>query len=225
MKETGLNETKEITTPKIENYKEIHPQKGMTFENAKTYWNNLFSGKLDKEIRTKYEEEAVKHMPAEGFRGKYVDDGKTEKYVPKDSTEAGKVCIEKLKEYGLDGIEYKNFEPDFSKVSEGTVKINHMSENRHDYYDENGMRQEGNYTQADKKCAKLWNIQKKGGRTDWTEKEVDKWRHNPEHHCIWHETSDAKTMNLVPEEIHKFFTHAGGVVMCKIRDGGNKFDD
>lgn len=70
MKETGLNETKEITTPKIENYKEIHPQKGMTFENAKTYWNNLFSGKLDKEIRTKYEEEAVKHMPAEGFRGK-----------------------------------------------------------------------------------------------------------------------------------------------------------
>lgn len=66
---------------------------------------------------------------------------------------------------------------------------------------------------------------KKDGRTDWTEKEVDKWRHNPEHHCIWHETSDAKTMNLVPEEIHKFFTHAGGVVMCKIRDGGNKFDD
>lgn len=27
MKEIGLNETKDITTPKIENYKEIHPQK------------------------------------------------------------------------------------------------------------------------------------------------------------------------------------------------------
>ncbi len=70
-------------------------------------------------------------------------------------------CKEKLAEYGKDGIEYKNLEPDFSEVSEGTVKIDNMTEHRDDYYDENGELQSGNFSQADAKLAKQWNEQQK----------------------------------------------------------------
>ncbi len=67
----------------------------------------------------------------------------------------------KLAEYGKDGIEYKNLEPDFSEVSEGTVKIDNMTEHRDDYYDENGELQPGNFSQADAKLAEKWNEQQK----------------------------------------------------------------
>ena len=130
--------------------------------------------------------------------------------------------------YGKDGIEYKNLEPDFSEVSEGTVKIDNMTEHRDDYYDENGELQPGNFSQADAKLAEKWNEQQKDGRTDWTDEDVYEWRHDPAHQCSWHERCDTKTMDLVPYDIHSYCKHLGGVSECKARDSvndGGGFDE
>lgn len=70
-----------------------------------------------------------------------------------------------------------------------------------------------NFKQADKACAEKWNTEKKDGRTDWTAKDVKKWRQ--ENMCSWHERINMKTMDLVPRKIHEVCKHYGGVAECK----------
>ena len=43
----------------------------------------------------------------------------------------------------------------------------------------------------------------------------------------WHERCDMKTMDLVHQDIHTFFSHSGGVAECKARDNakGGDFDE
>ena len=102
-----------------------------------------------------------------------------------------------------------------------------MTEHREDYRDNRGIMQDGNFTQADKQCAELWNEQKRDGRADWSEEAVSKYR--KEHGLEWHERCDTKTMDLVKHEIHDFFRHSGGVYECKTRDNnepsGGKYDE
>ena len=109
---------------------------------------------------------------------------------------------EVLSQYGVDGIEYKNGLPDFSPVSEQTVRIDMKSDRIQ------------NFKQADTKCAEQWNQESRNDRTDWTAREVNQYRH--ENNLSWHECSDRKTCQLVSQDIHKTFTHYGGVVECKL---------
>ena len=148
--------------------------------------------------------------------GEWYREGMNLKFVP-NSFEARK----ELSQLGLDGIKYDRFaEPDFSSVSKTTVQIDKMTSER---------RGPGNnFEQADKKCAEVWNKEGFEGKNDWTPREVEKWREDPNHHYTWHERSDMKTMDLVPSEIHNECKHYGGCVECKARDGllgGNKYDN
>ena len=118
----------------------------MTVSEAKDFWNKEFTVEpienTDSEFGGKYNsyEKRLGCVPADGETGKFEGERGNSKFIPSDETERGAVCKEKLAEYGKDGIEYKNLEPDFSEVSEGTVKIDNMTEHRDDYYDENGYR-------------------------------------------------------------------------------------
>ena len=134
--------------------------------------------------------------------------------------------MDKLNEKGMDGIEYKNAEPDFSKCAEATVRIDDMTQNRDDYIGADGTIKQGNFTQADIKCSEKWNAEARDGKSDWTARDVYNWRH--ENKCSWHERCDTRTMDLVPFEIHSHCKHLGGVSECKVRDAvnvGGEFDE
>lgn len=234
MQEIKSSEVNETKAPETENYRNIQPENGMTVSEAKDFWTQEFSAEpvenTDSEFGGKYNsyEKRLGCVPADGENGKFEGERGNSKFIPSDENERGVACKEKLAEYGKDGIEFKNLEPDFSEISEGTVKIDNMTEHRDDYYDGNDELQSGNFSQADAKLAEQWNEQKKDGRTDWTDEDVYEWRHDPVHHCSWHERCDTKTMDLVPYDIHSFCKHLGGVSECKARDfvnDGGEFDE
>ena len=121
--------------------------------------------------------------------------------IPQKNNPEGKTWGEILDEYGIEGIEFHDGEPDFSKISRGTVEIEDFSGKR----DGEG----GNYEKADKKLADQWNLEGKDGRTDWTKDDVQAYR--KENHLTWHERSDMKTMDLVPTAVHANISHSGGI--------------
>ncbi len=226
--------TPEMALERMENFQRIQPDSDMTAIDARDFWDTKFNEMEkfqildDGEFGGKYNtyEKRLSCVPADEAKGHWEGDRGESKYVP--SEEVGKECKEKLAEYDLDGIEYKNLEPDFSKCSEATVQIEDMDEHRWDYYDDNGEEQLGNFSKADEKAAQLWNEQKRDNRTDWTAEDVYDMRNDPEHHYTWHERCDTKTMDLVPTEIHSYCTHLGGVSECKARDSvnvGGEFDE
>ena len=164
--------------------------------------------------------------PKDGERGHWEGERGESKYVPSDQTDAGKDAKDKLEEKGMDGIEYKDAEPDFSECAEATVEIDNMTEHRYDYYDAKGNYTSGNFSQADAKCAEKWNESQRDGRTDWKAEDVRDWRR--ENNYSWHERCDTRTMDLVSYDIHSFFGHYGGCAECRGRDAadiGGGFDE
>lgn len=131
-------------------------------------------------------------------------------------TPNSEIALKELKEYNQDGIEYKDGNPDFSKCSEATIKINNMTSDR-----------PNNFRQADMVCAEKWNAELRDGRNDWTARDIKGWRQ--ENRYSWHERIDMKTMDLVQRDIHEECKHYGGVAECKRYETANvyggKFDD
>lgn len=156
-------------------------------------------------------EERIQQTPKEGTeRGEWDGERGESKFTPTDEH-----VKEILAKYGLDGINYKDGIPDFSECAEATVEIDDMTENR-----------SKNFHKCDEKCAEQWNKEARDGRTDWTARDVEKWR--KENGYTWHERNDMKTCDLVPKEVNDYFGHLGGVSECKKRDaGGNggEFDE
>lgn len=149
-------------------------------------------------------DERLKQTPKDGTdRGEWDEERGESKFIPTE--EKIKVILDK---YGLDGINYKNGIPDFSECSESTVEIDDMTENR-----------AKNFKQCDEKCAEQWNKEGRDGRSDWTPRDVAKWREDNGY--SWHERNDMKTCDLVPTEINDYFGHLGGVSECKKRDANN----
>lgn len=103
-----------------------------------------------------------------------------------------------LAKYGLDGIEYKNGVPDFSKCSVYTCRIENMTHKIQDNYSEfiNEAVKKGDFN---------------------TQMEVDDFKRN--NGLRFHECSDTHTCQLVPQKIHETFLHTGGRFECRIRDG------
>ena len=229
MGEIKTNDLQEVKQKQeIGGFRNIIPETSTKLKDVRDYWKkelNSWSG-YGGEFN-KYEDR-IRYAPSElnencdysGLRGESL-------LVPSDKTEKGRNMISILKEYGVKGIEYKNGEPIFAKCAEATVKIDNMTEHREDYKNSDGESKRGNFSQADIKCAALWNKEKRDGRTDWTEEKVYDYR--KEHKLEWHERCDTKTMDLVKHEIHDFFRHTGGVYECKTRDNkgasGGKFDE
>ncbi|MBO5177164.1 MAG: HNH endonuclease [Lachnospiraceae bacterium] len=240
-------ESAEVKTNPMEDIK-IAPKSEISVEQADDIYYNITEGidadVLEMEVEDKETEQIeaefgetrehyntyddrIAHTPKENsVLGSWEGDRGESKFVPNPETEAGRAALEKLKEKDMDGVEYKNAEPDFSKCAESTVEIDDMTQNRDDYYDKDGNLKQGNFTQADIKCAEKWNAEAKDGRTDWTARSVSDWRH--ENMCSWHERCDTKTMDLVPYDIHSQCKHLGGVSECKVRDAvdiGGDFDE
>ena len=101
----------------------------------------------------------------------------------------------------LDGIDYKDGIPDFSKCAETAVQIDNMSDRRYG--------QGGNFEQCDSKCAEKWNHAAKDGKTDWTARDVEEWRKANKY--SWHERNDMRTCDLVPTKVNDYFSLLGGV--------------
>lgn len=105
----------------------------------------------------------------------------------------GKTWGEILADKGIDGIPFKDNQPDFSEIAKGEVEIDDFSDNRID-----------NFNQADEKMAE---------QRGCTPEEVDQWRQ--EHRYTWHECPDCKTMQKVPTEVHGNIPHSGGISVYK----------
>lgn len=231
MNEIHANDTPEFKNNDVNGFKDIKPQGDMDAGKAKSFWEDLFSGfsdtaeNMEQEFYTTYEDR-VKYTPKEdSVNGEWTGKRAESTFIPSTDSPEGKEAHDKLNEHGLTGIEYINGEPDFSRCSEANVRIDNMTENRHNYTDNEGNTRLGNYEQANIKCSELWNKENKDGRNDWTPEDVENYR--IENKLTWHECCDTKSMNLVPREIHSFFTHSGGVAECKVRDGsdGGDFDE
>jgi hypothetical protein len=110
----------------------------------------------------------------------------------------GQTWGEILDEYGIEGIPFKDGEPDFSDVSKGTVEIDDFSDDRDD-----------NFDAADEKLAE---------ERGCTKEEVRQWR--KEHGYTWHECGDMKTMQKVPTKVHGNVPHDGGI-SAKKKEGQN----
>ncbi len=160
------------------------------------------------------------------IKGNYVGPRGESKFVPSGRSAEGQAVIKILKKYGLDGIQYRNAEPDFEECSEAVVKIYNMTNNRSDYKADEDIQQEGNFSQADKKLALEWNRISKNRKSNWTPQDIYKYRKSND--LTWHEKCDTETMVLVRSELNAFFTHSGGCSACRVRDGvnvGGEFDE
>ena len=98
-----------------------------------------------------------------------------------------------LKQYDIDGIEYKDGIPDFSPVSEGEISHPDM-----------GIDRNKNFKVADELLAK---------QLDVPRKEITKLRKQGK--LTWHELNDMETMQLVPSVVNSKFGHLGGVAEVK----------
>lgn len=144
----------------------------------------------------------------EGYRGE-------SKCKPNLETEQGRQAARELEKYGQDGINYKDGRPDFSPVSEASVTIDNMSEHR--------LGPGKNFAQAKDKLAEQWNRTKREGRSNWTAREVEDWCKAS--NFTIHERADMKTCDFVNADIHKTFSHCGGVAECKARDAAKTSND
>lgn len=157
---------------------------------------------IDKPIAKELDE--VKCCPIEGNGGHWEGERGNSKWfpnrdeIPKNplTNPDGLTWGQILDKYGIDGIEFKNGEPDFSPVAKGTVEIDHFTDNRYG--------KGGNFDQA---CERL--AEQRG----CTKEEVKAWM--KENKYTWHERSDCKTMDKVPTEIHGNIRHSGGISEAK----------
>lgn len=216
MKENTFKETNDIKNSDIEKHlSKFSTELKTNISEAKDYVESLI-GDIKDEYYTDYSKR-FEHTPIDSENGHWEGERGESKYIPSSETEKGRAAISKLAEYGMDGIEYKNCEPDYSNCSEGTVQIENMTENR-----------PNNFAQADIKLAEQWNAEKREGRSDWRDEDVEQFRKS--NNLSWHECCDTKTMNLVSRDIHggdtSVFLHSGGVAECKARDNiGGGFDE
>ena len=176
-------------------------------ENSANETDNQSQSDVENNYYSTYEER-IKQTPAEeSDRGEWSGERGESDYTPTD--EEVKDILDK---YDKDSITYEDAIPDFSEVSEATVEIDNMSEDRAE-----------NFRQCDEKCAEQWNKEGRDGRTDWTARDVKEWRQANGY--SWHERNDMKTCDLVPTQVNAYFGHLGGVSECKKRDAGNGGSD
>lgn len=173
------------------------PENMQSPEKTAAFWE-----RLESELFSTYEERLFQ-TPKDGERGCWDGVRGEANYIP-----SNREMREMLAEYGTDRVLYKNAIPEFSKFAQAVVKIEDMSEMRQG--------RNGNFEQADRKCALQWNHDGKNGRSDWTARDVSDYRR--ENGYTWHECNDMETCQMIPVEINDYFGHLGGVAECKKAD-------
>lgn len=153
--------------------------------------------KYDKPLLDRFED--WKYCPIEGNGGHWEGERGDSKwipdreFIPRKANPEGKNWGEIMDKYGIDGIEFKGGQPDFSEISKGTVEIKSFSDSRTD-----------NFDKADIELAKQKGV---------SPGEISKYR--KEEGYTWHECADMKTMQLVPKDIHNNISHSGGISEIK----------
>lgn len=134
------------------------------------------------------------YCPKEGSGGTWEGERGNSKWIPDDDytpqkhNPENKTWGEVKNEYGIDGVDFKEGEPNFSEVSKGEVTLDQKETDRGIVFNE-----------ADTKLAE------QRGCEPW---EVYKWR--KENGYTWHETSDGLRAQKVPNIVHGNISHAGG---------------
>lgn len=160
----------------------------------------LFSTKKERIDRTRLSKKGVGYWDGERGNSTYLPDcSKLE-------------IIKMLARYNLKGITYQEGIPDFTPCALILIEVHKMSIFR-----------KINFKLYDEICAEIWNKQKFLNRNDWTSRMVEKYRKS--HHLTWHELNDRISCQLVPREIHAFFTHLGGIAECKRAEKALKSSD
>ena len=208
----------DIKPPSAENYRSIKPEKEMSINELNDAVRNAFSkaadihsmaetsdkSRVEKNIDPSHKDclttSAQRKEYAGYSKGDWSGEVGNSKILPEKAE-----AREALKKYKVDGIEYRDGEPDFSKVSEQTVQIDGMTSNR-----------PSNFHLAEEECAKIWNEQARDDRTNWSGSDIAKWR--KENGYSWHERLDMKTMDLVQRDIHEECKHFGGVSEWRKRE-------
>ena len=160
-----------------------------------------------------YTDQKDREAQASGSDGEWSGEPGKSEFTPNNPD--AKHALEK---HGEESIRYDtNSEPDFSKVSDETVEIDNMTENR--------LGAGNNFDQADAKVAEKWNKENREGKSDWTKEDVKDWV--DKNHLTRHERLDKKTVDYVDSGIHDACKHYGGCAECRVRDsiGGNGFDE
>ncbi|MBR7084199.1 MAG: HNH endonuclease [Oscillospiraceae bacterium] len=211
--EVSNTDMKENKIPTVEKFRSIQPEHKMSPKELLSAVKNEFdkvTGYHEKNLAPEHKDcmtTSEERKERAGYsKGEWNGEPGNSVFVP-EKPEAR----DALSKYNQSGIEYRDGEPDFSKVSEATVKIEGMTSSR-----------PANFRKADEECAKQWNEQKRDGKTDWTIKDVTKWRQ--ENKYSWHEQLDTKTMNLVERTIHEECKHCGGISECKRHEALNGSD-
>lgn len=128
-------------------------------------------------------------------------------YIPPDNGKGnnpeGKTMGQIMDEHGIDGVTYKNGEPDYSEVRHGEpVQIEGFSDNR-----------SSNFRKAEAAYAERHNLENPDN--PMTPGDVKTYR--DDNKLTWHEWRDCSTMEMVPREVHGNFSHRGGVSEAKNR--------
>ncbi len=216
-------DVKDIKSETAESYRDIKPEKEMSIKELKDAVNDEFN-KAAKEAESDMKNDSDKkeldpnHKDcmttseerkelAKRSKGEWDGEPGDSKFHPEKQE-----AKDDLNRYKQDGVDYRDGEPDFSKVSETTVKIDNMTSKRYGLGN--------NFDQANQKCAEKWNKEAKDGKTDWTSRDVENWR--TRHHYTWHERLDRKTMDLVLMNVHNECKHYGGVSECKRHEAAGK---
>lgn len=147
----------------------------------------------------------IKIVKLELYKNCPINDGKWEEnrgdskwmpspeYIPLKSNMDNKSWSEILNKHNIDGVCFKDGEPDFSEISKGNVEIKDYSKFRTD-----------NFDKADIELS----LQK-----GCSPEEVSIWR--KENQYTWHECKDMLTMQKVPSIIHNNISHRGGISAVK----------
>lgn len=238
MNEIKPKESSEIKAPETNTYKDIKPENGTTYADSLNYWNEEIFDKISNEQNIDSDKTSIESIQkgsetvdakeadnlytslqdrvdkASESDGTWTGDVGNSKFIPSTSTEEGIAAKNKLSECGMDGVDFKNGVPDFSKLAVETVKIDMTGDRT------------SNYTKIYEAVADKWNSENKDGRSDWTARDAKTWKQ--ENGLSPHECSDMKTVQFVPTSVHSFVKHYGGVAECKARDkilNGGKSDE
>lgn len=114
-------------------------------------------------------------------------------YVPLKANPEGEAWGKILDGYGIDGIAYKEGNPDFNAIDRGTVEIDGFTDSRED-----------NFAKADIEMAR---------QRGCSPEDVRKWR--KENGYTWHECKDMRTIQKIPSIIHNNVSHSGGISEAK----------
>ena len=130
------------------------------------------------------------HWDGERGNSTWIPD---DNYVPEKANPDGLTWKEIKDKYGIEGIPFKNGEPDFSEITKGKVEIEGYSDSR-----------PKNFSKADVEIAK---------QRGCSPSEVREWREKNGY--TWHESKDCKTMSKVPNDVHLNVPHRGGISTIK----------